>query len=331
MVSKNGLPRRVYLRHGAYYHVGLDGKWRRLSAERDGLPAMYRAMASLEAAHQPGATQLMPAAIAAWLTDRRPNWGASQRRSMEAVAGELSNAFAEFRPDEVTTPVCAEYLARYRNRPRTHNMHRSALSQVLRHAAVLGLREGHNPVDNIKGMSAPGRRRIVTDDELARLRAAAGSGRADSAGRALVMMIDLAVLTGQRIGDLLGLRWQDVTEAGLQIQQGKTAIRLCIEWTPALRAAVAACGGGRDRVGRLITTRTGSPYTYAGMRSAWDRACARAGIDDLHIHDLRGRAGVDAMRAGGLEGARALLGHATQRMTDHYTRGKHVPKVKPAG
>lgn len=33
--------------------------------------------------------------------------------------------------------------------------------------------------------------------------------------------------------------------------------------------------------------------------------------------------------AGDLESARALLGHRTQRMTAHYTRGKHVPKVKP--
>jgi len=331
MVRKNGLPRRVYLRHGAYYLVDLKGKWHRLCAERDGMPAMYRALATLQDAHQ--GQQHMPAVVAAWLATRRPHWGAEQRRDMEWIAGELAAAFAEFTPAQVTTPVCAEYLARYRDRRRTHNKQRNVLSQVLRHAAVMGLREGHNPVDNIGGMSTPGRHRIVTDDELQRVRAAAGTGRHDSSGRALVQMIDLATITGQRISDLLAMRWQDVTAAGVMVEQSKgraRGVRLCIEWTPALRAAVDACARGQDRVGHLLKTRTGSPYTYAGMRSAWDRACKRAGIEDLHIHDLRGRAGVDALEAGGLEGARALLGHATQRMTAHYTQGKHVPLVKPS-
>lgn len=238
MVRKNGLPRRVYLRHSAYYLVDLAGRWHRLSAERDGLPAMYRALATLQDAHQ--GQQHMPAVVAAWLATRRPHWGAEQRRDMEWIASEIAAAFADFLPSQVTTPVCAEYLARYRDRARTHNKQRNVLSQVLRHAAVMGLREGHNPIDNIGGMSTPGRHRIVTDDELQRLRAAAGTGtsRPDSSGRALVQMIDLATLTGQRIGDLLAMRWQDVTDAGLLVEQGKTGVRLCIEWTPALRYAL---------------------------------------------------------------------------------------------
>jgi integrase len=92
---------------------------------------------------------------------------------------------------------------------------------------------------------------------------------------------------------------------------------------------VEACSTGQ-KIGHLLKTSTGSPYTYAGLRSAWDRCCKRAGVVDLHIHDLRGRAGVDALEGSDLEAARALLGHRTQRMTAHYTHGKHVPKVKPA-
>jgi integrase len=60
------------------------------------------------------------------------------------------------------------------------------------------------------------------------------------------------------------------------------------------------------------------------------RACARAGIADLHIHDLRGRAGVDKREADGIEAAKALLGHRSMRMTEHYTDGKKARKVKPA-
>lgn len=330
MVRKNGLPRRVYLRHGRYFFVDLDGRWHPLSREREGLPAMYRALAALQEAHS-ARGERMPGVIADWLTDRLPHWSAATKRNMERITSELSAAFGDFTPSEVLTPDCAAYLGHYADRPRTHNQHRDVLRQVLAYAAVRGLREGHNPVDNIKGLSTPGRRRIVTDAEIEAIRKAATEGaRVDGAGRALVQMLDLALITGQRIGDLLALRWQDVTEAGIMLQQAKTAERLCIEWSPALRAAVAACANGTERIGHLIKTSTGSAYTYAGMRSAWDRICRKAGITDLHIHDLRGRAGVDALEAGGMEEARALLGHKTQRMTAHYTGQKHIPRVKPA-
>jgi len=328
MVRKNGLPRRVYLRHSAYYYVDLLGKWHRLSAERDGLPSMYRALAQLQDA-QTG--DRMPAIITDWLVTKRAGWSASQKRNIERVASEISAAFSAFRPGDVTTPDCAEYLGTLKDRPRTHNIHRDVLRQVLAYSAVRGLREGHNPIENITGLSTPGRRRVVMDAEIAAIRAAAVAGhQGEDGGRGLLQMLDLALITGQRIGDLLGLRWQNVTDAGLMIEQGKTGARMLIEWTPALRAAVEACSDGATRIGHLLKTRTGGPYTYAGMRSAWVRVCKRAGIEDLNIHDLRGRAGVDALKAGDLESARALLGHQTQRMTAHYTHGKHVPKVRPA-
>ena len=100
--------------------------------------------------------------------------------------------------------------------------------------------------------------------------------------------------------------------------------------TAMLIEAINACVIGTDRVGYLIKTRTGGRYTYAGIRSAWVRLCAKAGVTDLHIHDLRGRAGADLEQAAGREAARALLGHRTQRTTAHYVEGKRIPKVRPA-
>jgi integrase len=324
------LPRRVYLRHKAYYFVTLPGKWIRLSAEKNGLPAMYRALAELQEQHS-ARGEAMPAVIKKWLDAKRAGWSASQKRNMERMADVVATAFAEFSPSDVTTPDCAAFLARYADKARTHNIYRDILRQVLAHAALLGLREGWNPIDNIKGLSTPGRRRIVSDDEIERIRAAALSGpREDASGRALVQMLDLALITGQRVSDLLAMRWQDVRPGGVFVQQGKTGARMLIEWTPALRSAVDACAVGTTRIGHLIKNRAGKAYTYAGMRSAWVRTCAKAGVEDLNIHDLRGRAGVDALEAGDLEAARALLGHKTQRMTAHYTDGKHVPKVRPA-
>lgn len=324
---KRSLPRRVYLKHGAFYYVDAGNKWHRLCAEREGLPAVYRALATLT--EREATSDRMPAVISRWVESKRAEWAPKTARDQERIARILSDAFVEFRPDQVTTPVCSQYLKTFAAIKRTHNLHRSVLRQVMAFAALEGLREGHNPISNIETKSTPGRSRIVTDAEIEAVKA--GAMLQTRNGEALVQMIDLALLTGQRIGDLIGLRWQDVTKEGIRVQQGKTAERLLIQWSPKLRAAIAACARGGDRIGFVLQTQSGRGYRYAGIRSAWVRACARAGVEDLNIHDLRGRAGVDVRVVYGLDGAKELLGHRSVRMTEHYTDGKTERKVKPAG
>ncbi|MCW1959779.1 MAG: tyrosine-type recombinase/integrase [Mycobacterium sp.] len=325
-MTRSDMPRRVYLRHGAYYFVTLDGKWLRLSAQRDGLPAMYRALANLT--EREVTADRMPAVISRWLDNKRKDWTEKNAADQERVAAEMSEAFADTKPSQVKTKLCAEYLRRFEATPRTHNLHRTMLRGVLAMAAVDGLRDGHNPVDDIERMSTPGRARVVTDAEIAALKAAALKAKRN--GAALVQMIDLALLTGQRIGDLIGMRWQDVTKDGVYVRQGKTGERLLIVWSPALRKAIKACQRG-DKVGHVLKTQSGAGYSYFGIRSAWVRACERAGIEDLNIHDLRGRAGVDAMGEDeDIRSAQRLLGHKGEAMTRHYVDGKYAKKVKPA-
>lgn len=328
MTRKDGLPRRVYLKHGRYWHVGVDGKWRGLTLARDGLPAMLRALAALHEGEVTG--HMMPAVATRWQQSKLDagEWETSTQRNMDRVVQHVAARFADFAPAQVTTPVCAQYLRPFLDRPRTYNLHRSVLRQVLSFAALEGWRDGHNPVDDVPQRKMPKRRRIVTDAEVAAIKRAAL--QATRGGQALGQMIDLALLTGQRIGDVLKMRWQDVTDDGVLVDQGKTKARLLIEWTPALRAAVDACSGGRDRIGYLLVKSTGAPYRYAGVRSAWVRACARAGVDDLHIHDLRGRAGADLADEAGPYAAQKLLGHESIKMTEGYISGKTRQRAKPS-
>lgn len=326
MIRKNsGLPPRVYAKHNAFYLVTLANKWVRLCAIKDGLPAMYRALAAVTDA---SATQeLMPAVITRWLHSKRSDWADKTAVDQERIASVMAEAFAEFAPGQVTTPVCVKYLKAFAETPRTYNLHRTMLRQVLAFAALEGLREGFNPIDNVPAKSLGGRKRAVSDDEIKALKAAALLATRN--GEALVQMIDLALLTGQRIGDLIKLRWQDVTPDGIHVEQTKTGAKILIEWSPALRAAIAACERG-DRIGHVLKTQSGKGYRYAGIRSAWVRACERAEIHDLNIHDLRGRAGMDARAAGGLESAKELLGHTSVKMTEHYVDGKAPRRAKPS-
>ena len=39
--------------------------------------------------------------------------------------------------------------------------------------------------------------------------------------------------------------------------------------------------------------------TYSGTDTAWNRACAKAGVSGLHLHDLRHTAATDLLRQSG--------------------------------
>jgi hypothetical protein len=57
-------------------------------------------------------------------------------------------------------------------------MHRSILRQVLAFGALEGLREGYTPINNIQTKRTPGRRRLVTGDEIELLKVAARNDQA---------------------------------------------------------------------------------------------------------------------------------------------------------
>lgn len=333
MTKRNGLPKRVYIKHGRYWYVRpVDAKWMPLTRVDQGLPAMLRALATLVDGEM--ATDLMPAVATRWVDDRAADgaWAPGTRTDIDRVVARISARMRTLRPDQVSTKLAAEYLREYLDRPRTYNQHRNVLGQILSFAAAEGLRDGHNPVSDIPPRRTEPRARIVSDAEVVALKAAALQQTRN--GEALVRMIDLALLTGQRIGDVIGLRWQDVSAEGVTVVQGKGRgrVRLLIEMTPALQAVLDACAEGTHRIGHVLKTQSGSGYTYAGIRSAWVRACARAGITDLHIHDLRGRAGVDAIQATpdqDIRAAQRLLGHSAEAMTRHYTEGKYAKRVRP--
>ncbi|WP_225403026.1 tyrosine-type recombinase/integrase, partial [Escherichia coli] len=47
----------------------------------------------------------------------------------------------------------------------------------------------------------------------------------------LRLAMDLAVVTGQRVGDLCKMKWSDINDNHLHIEQGKTGAKLAIPLT----------------------------------------------------------------------------------------------------
>jgi integrase len=104
-------------------------------------------------------------------------------------------------------------------------------------------------------------------------------------GLALAMM--LALWTGQRQGDLLRLPWSAYDGRCFRLRQSKTGRRIVVPAGEPLKALLART----DRVGPMILTTTrGKPWTSDGFRTSWSKACAKAGVQGLTFHDLRGSA-----------------------------------------
>lgn len=335
------LPPRVFEKSGSYYHVRAEGQkriWVKLCRVRDGLPAMYRALADLESVR--GLDDAMPKLIADWQKEIGAARSVKTRANDEYLCRTLADSFKSFRAREVTPPDVAEFLRYYKDRPRTHNAYRSMLRELMRFAEERGHRDtGTNPVDAIRTAATKARRRYLTDSELRRIKVGAmygGEGERqrtrNRSGPMICALIDLAYLTGQRIGDLLALQWSAITQDGIHFEpakvRGSTGAKVLIEWTPKLRAVVERIKAMKRRnLHYVLTTQDGQPYTYSGASTAWKRAIARAGVKDAHFHDLRAKALTDKDRHEGMGAARTMGGHSTETQTADYVRHRTAKRT----
>jgi integrase len=179
-----------------------------------------------------------------------------------------------------------------------------------------------NPVSGRKLPEPEGRVRWITMDEADRLIAAAGKARRT---QFLADFITVALYTGCRKEELLGLEWQRV-----DLKQG--LIHLEARHTKAgKRRSVPLCREARTALLRRAGFRAehcpDSPWVFArkdgtrgrDIREAFGTACRDAGIEDFTVHDLRHTCAAWLVSAGApMPEIRDLLGHSTILMTERY-------------
>jgi integrase len=155
-------------------------------------------------------------------------------------------------------------------------------------------------------------------------------------GPHLRAVVEAALETGCRRGELLNLRWSQVQlaprpELWLAADQTKTAKARRVPISTRLQAILAMRRHDPDGhpfpadafvLGNEIGGRV------ASVKTAWQAACRRANITDLHFHDLRREAGSRWMEAGvPLATIQKWLGHANISQTSVYlsttTAGEH--------
>ncbi|MGB5903076.1 MAG: tyrosine-type recombinase/integrase [Xanthobacteraceae bacterium] len=123
----------------------------------------------------------------------------------------------------------------------------------------------------------------------------------------------LALHTGQRQGDLLRLSWSNYNGSLISLRQGKTGRKVEIPCTKALRKML----DGLDRNAAVVlATKTKRPWTPRYFKAQWEAASKKAGIADLHFHDLRGTAVTMLAEAGcTTPQIAAITGHSLKTVT----------------
>lgn len=154
--------------------------------------------------------------------------------------------------------------------------------------------------------------------------------------------MDLAYLTGQRVGDVWLMDVRHVTPRGLVIQQAKTENKVTMEVTGELAALLdriaarkqAKLPNGRSKPysTRLIVDDSGLALGRAALRYHFDKVRNMAGVGSagFQFRDLRANAGTDkADSSQDIRQAQAQLGHSSVTTTEIYVMKKRGSKATP--
>lgn len=216
---------------------------------------------------------------------------------------------------------------------------RSALSRGERNQLVL------RNVAKLAGVVSPPRHHptVLTPEAVALV--------LDGCGPGLRRLVTVAIDTGMRQGEQLGLRWQDVDFEGRRLFVRTTLQRVGYAYSlgppktatserelalsdltlRALADERAAQAAEREAAGRrwsdgipdlVFTTELGVPRNGTALTKAFQKALSAAGLGRLRWHDLRAVHGGLLVQAGvGMATTRDRLGHSSIAVTSAFYAG----------
>jgi integrase len=284
-------------------------------------------------------------------------WHEHERDAHLHLAPLAPLALAELRPDHIRQRRTALLDGSDRDRPHAPRTLRRILTTLRRalDQAVEDRLLDWNPAAFVHAPRvAPARQRVLSRQEQAAVLSCA-----DAAGDRLVALWTLALRSGARLSELLGLTWDDVdlpTGTIVVWRQLDTPVGGRPVWkattkTPAgvaplhlprrARAALLAHRSRQDGeklryagryhdFGLVFATRYGTALSQRHVLDYWKTACARAGVPVLKFHEARHTAASTYLAAGvPVPEVSQILRHASPAVTsaiyahaiERYSRG----------
>ncbi len=255
-----------------------------------------------------------------WAKASKKTWEDDEERAVP-----IKGFFKGKRLRDVTPMLLEQYkqlrlktdtLHKRKRSPATVNRELQVLSKVFSMAYDNGLVET-NPVRRVRRLREdPARERYLTDDEEKRVFETLVDRRAYV--RPIVVV---ALQTGMRQGEILGLKWKhvDFDQGTIYVAHTKTGRPRKIPMSEPVEVELRSL----KQDASLDSYVFGFPSTgvkQAALRHAWERACVKAKISGLRFHDLR-HTFATRLRAKGVHemDIMSLLGHTTLQMTSRYS------------
>ena len=309
----------LYKQYNVYYWVGrVDGKvkWIRLSSDYQEALIKY-----LEHQGSPSKTGTVGASIKRYRAEVLPGLAPKTQKERGYHLNVLEKAFGKMQLSSVKPPHIQQYLYQ-RDAKVAANREIKLLSTIYRHSINWGLCES-NPCQGAFYHKEKPRDQEITDQQFILLQ--------EKSDPTLRAMIQIAFLTGMRRGDLLDLRWSEIEEGGIRLKQNKTRKKQFFNFTPDLLSAINLAKTARKTRNMVFvfTNNKGQQITETGFNSSWRRLRTKCNLENLHFHDIRGKALVVAKQKRGIDYAQDLGGHDNRSQTEAYIGSKSTLIVDP--
>jgi integrase len=247
----------------------------------------------------------------------KPSTSKGYKRMLERfVLPRLGN----LRVTEVTRADIAQLHHDLRHIAYDANRCLEMISKMFNLAEMWGLRpDGSNPRKHIKKYPEQKRERFLSQAELKRVGEVLREMEQEGVELpSSIAAVRLLMLTGCRLGEIMNLKWEhvDIPARVLRLPDSKTGAKVVHLGQPAVDVL--------ERIEQLA----GNPWVNVGtlpggrlsdLQPFWQRVRARAGLNDVRIHDLRHTFASTAVASGqGLPMIGKLLGHTQVQTTARY-------------
>ena len=321
MSVKLELPERVYWHRGCYQYK--SNELDRASGMKSWVRLGHTPEAAVEAYSKLERASPAPPETLAWLlrwylreiaVQLRERTQEDKRRHVEQISSEIGGLHVNaVRPADIQAYV----FKRARRSPHQAKQELSTISQAFRWGRRFGLVD-MNPATDIAAPRIKNRDRYVTDDELDSF-CTVNRGW----GEYVAM---LAYATGQRLSDLLALRY---SEPVLSLNTSKTNRKAVIELTEQLRGVILRLRPEVITGGLILVNRHGEPFTRTSFHQRWQLCMRRyeaQGGERFHFHDLKAKFVTDSQSLGLDPQVQAL--HDSPRTTKIYLRNRAASEVR---
>ncbi|MBI4057069.1 MAG: tyrosine-type recombinase/integrase [Elusimicrobia bacterium] len=229
-------------------------------------------------------------------------------RYLQMIA-HLSKIFGDCYLEMITPLMIERYQVQRQSeevKTSTVNREHACLKAILYKAIQWGYYkpvDGVNPARKVRMLPEPQyRTRFLTDDEIKRL--------LNCCSERLRVIVSIALNTGMRLGELVGLTWENVDlERGIiTLTKTKNNKRREIPINGVARQVLEGLPRDQEKI-----------LDFTNFQNEFPDTLKKAGIKDFHFHDLRHTFASHLVAKGvDLYTIQALLGHSSYEVTQRY-------------